>query len=166
VRTVAVSWDRAADRFTARGTHPGHELTVNAPRPPDAPGPPTGFSPTELLLGAVGSCSAWDVVEIARKARMAVTGIDVAVSGVQAADPPWPYERVELHFTIRGSGLRRPQLERAVRLSTDRYCSVIATIRGVTTVTWTLDVVDEAAETRPSTVTEEGDGARAPQGGS
>jgi putative redox protein len=151
MRTVHIAWRPDEATFHARGTHVEHGITINAPRPPDEPGPPTGFSPTELLLAGIGSCSAWDVVQIARKARMAVTAIEVTVTGEQAPDPPWRYERISLHFALSGRGLRQRDAERAIRLSCDRYCSVIATVRGVATTEWTLEIInDEAAGPLPS----------------
>jgi putative redox protein len=145
MRTVHIAWRPEEATFDARGTHVEHGITINAPRPPDEPGPPTGFSPTELLLAGIGSCSAWDVVQITRKARMAVTAVEVTVSGEQAPDPPWRYERIGIHFALSGQRLERTRVERAIRLACDRYCSVIATIRGVATTEWTLELIDDEA---------------------
>jgi putative redox protein len=146
VRTVHVAWRPEEGLFRATGTHAAHGIILNAPRPDDEPGPPTGFSPTELLLAGIGSCAGWDVVRITRKARMAVSGIEVTVTGEQAPDPPWRYERIRLHFSVRGRGLERGRVERAIRLSCDRYCSVIATVRGVATIDWTLELVDDRGD--------------------
>jgi putative redox protein len=150
VRTVRVAWRPEEGRFTAEGTHAGHVLAINAPRPPEEPGPPTGFSPTELLLAGIGSCSAWDVVRIARKARIDIDAIDVTVTGEQAPDPPWRYERITVHFTVTGRGMRRSRVERAIRLSCDRYCSVLATVRGVAATVWTLELIDLIADGAPA----------------
>ena len=147
MRTVNVVWHRQAELFTASGTHPGQTIDVNAPHEPDVDHPPTGFSASELILAGVGSCAAWDIVEILRKGRQEVTGVEVRVEGTQDTDQPWPYRSIVLHFTIRGRGVTESSVERAVALSTDRYCSAIATVRGVAQISTSYEIlaVDDAA---------------------
>lgn len=145
MRTVDVTWDQVAERFEATGTIRGHTIEINAPAQPDVKRRPTGFSATELLLSGVGSCSAWDVVEILRKTRTPVEGLSVRVTGEQDEDPPWAYRAIHLHFTFTGPGIDPAVVERAVRLSVDKYCSVIATVRGTATVTDSHEIVEEAA---------------------
>lgn len=144
MRSVHVEWLPAEGRFTARGSHAGQVLGINAPHEEGRPA--TGFSPSELLLAAIGSCSAWDVVEILRKGRQEATAIEVRVTGQQSAEPPWPYQRIEVHFLVRGRGIRHAFVERAVRLSVERYCSVIATVRGVAEVVSSFELVEETAD--------------------
>ncbi|HSH22332.1 MAG TPA: OsmC family protein [Candidatus Caenarcaniphilales bacterium] len=146
MRTVAISWDASAGRFVARGSHAAHQIHVNAPRRADETRRSTGFSATELLLAGAGACSSWDVVEMLRKRRDDVTSVEVTVEGEQASDPPWPYERIVLHFRIGGARLSRRVLERVVRLSCLRYCSVLATLSGVARVEATLEILDEAGQ--------------------
>ena len=138
MKAVDIEWRAGADRFVARGGG-GVPATIDAPRlDPDAR--PEGPSPSEMLLAAAGTCSAWDVVEILRKQRQAVETIDVHVEGDQEVDPPWPYRRIRVHFTVRGTDLDPAQVARAVRLSESTYCSVISTIRGTADVTVTCEV--------------------------
>jgi len=147
MRTVRVVWDGQAERFTASGSHPGQMINVNAPHEPDGDHPPTGFSASELILAGVGSCAAWDIVGILRKGRQDVTGIDVRVDGTQDTEQPWPYRSVALHFTIRGRAVSETAVERAIALSTERYCSAIATVRGVAEIRTSFEIlgVDDAA---------------------
>lgn len=149
MRTVDVAWDSADERFTASGTHQGRTIHINAPHGSDTTHSPTGFSASELLLAGVGACAAWDVVEILQKARQRATGLEVSVRGEQDADPPWAYRHVTAHFLVRGDRLRPSVVERAVSLSCGRYCSVIATIRGVAKVDWTVEVAQEASSSAP-----------------
>lgn len=143
MRTVNVSWDKEAGRFTALGKHAGHSIVVNAPAPPTEVDPkPTGFSPTELLLAAAGACSAWDVVEILRKRRALVDSFDVVVDGEQNEEAPWAYRQVALHYRIGGDGLKVAVLARVIRLSIVRYCSVISTLSGVAAISATVELVD------------------------
>lgn len=142
MKSVSVTLAPGADRFVALGSHRGEQIDVNAPKLPGERRGPTGFSATELLLAAAGACSAWDVVEIVRKRRQAIAGLEVTVDGEQAAEPPWQYERITLHFKLHGDGLRRSVLERVIRLSCVRYCSVLATLKGVARIEATLELVD------------------------
>jgi putative redox protein len=142
MKQVLVSWDAGAARFVAQGSHQGHPITINAPHE----GAPTGFSASELLLAGVGACSAWDVVEILRKQRLAVSGVDVEVRGEQDAEAPWPFRRIEAVFRVRGRSLPLRAVQRAVQLSEERYCAVIATVRGVADVRCAVEVLEDDPE--------------------
>ncbi|MEP7158249.1 MAG: OsmC family protein [Chloroflexota bacterium] len=142
MRTVAVSWDKSAGRFTAHGRHAGQVISINAPALPEEKRAATGFSATELLLAGAGACAAWDVVEILRKRRAHVDALDVAVDADQDDDPPWTYRRVALHFRITGSALKVAVLARVIRLSVVRYCSVVSTLSGVAAIEATVELVD------------------------
>lgn len=143
MRTVKISWDKEAGRFTALGRHRDQVLSINAPSAPsEEHRAPTGFSATELLLAGAGSCAAWDVVEILRKRRADVTALDVEVEGHQDANPPWTYRNVTLHFRVAGERLKVPVLTRVIRLSIVRYCSVITTIAGAAAIAATVELVE------------------------
>jgi putative redox protein len=86
------------------------------------------------------------VVEIMRKARQDVRGMAVRVDGEQAPDPPWPYRRLTLRFELSGRDLDVAGAERAARLSVERYCSVIASLRGVAEIDWHVTVTEDAGE--------------------
>ena len=141
MRTVSVSWDKESDRFVALGSHTDHPITINAPRTPEQTHGATGFSATELLLAGAGACSAWDVVEIMRKRRAAISTLDVTVEGEQQDDPPWTYRRIALHYRVIGDGLTFAVIARVVRLSIVRYCSVITTIAAAAAIEATVELV-------------------------
>lgn len=144
MRSVTVIWEPHAEQFSATGTHLGHTIEINAPRlDPDAP--PTGFSPTELLLAGAGACAAWDVIGIMRKRRRPLTSLAVRVEGHQTQKPPHAYDLLRLHFTVSGHDLDEAELRRVLRLSLDRYCSVLATIRPATKIEETIEIVDVPA---------------------
>lgn len=138
MKSVDISWQPVDEAFVATGSE-STTVRINAPHA-DPNAPRSGFSPAELLLAAAGTCSAWDVVEILRKQRQEVDAIDVRVTGEQDEEAPWPFRRIELAFTIRGKAISPPLAERAVQLSEERYCSVIATVRGVAEVTSSLRI--------------------------
>lgn len=142
MKIVTVEWQPERARFEARGGHPGQVVTINAPHD----GAATGFSASELLLAGVGSCTAWDVVEILRKQRQRVSTIEVRVEGDQATEPPWAFEHVRVHYAITGHHLNVGKVRKAVELSERRYCTVIATIRGGAEVTCLVDVREADAK--------------------
>jgi putative redox protein len=88
-----------------------------------------GIKPSELLLIAVASCSAVDVVEILTKKRMPLTFMEISVSGEQDQDPPWTFRKIHVHYRISGVNLTEKALKQAITLSEESYCSVAATVR-------------------------------------
>lgn len=90
-----------------------------------------GVRPSEMLLVALASCSAVDVVDIMKKKRKPLTKLDVAISGERDPEPPWPYRKIVVDYRAQGQGLTVKALSQAIQLSTDKYCSVAATVSGV-----------------------------------
>lgn len=119
VPTVTLSWSEAM-RFEAR-TGSGAVTSI------DGEGK-LSPSPMELLLESVGGCSGIDVVEILRKGRHEVEGVEVEVGGTRRSEAPRAYTDLRLLFRIRGE-VPRPAAERAVELSLEKYCSVFHTLR-------------------------------------
>ena len=84
----------------------------------------TGLKPSELLLLALGGCTAVDVVTIMRKKRQAVTGLKINVRGEQDENPPWTFRHIHLEYVVRGKGLSEKGLAQAIEISEEKYCSV------------------------------------------
>jgi putative redox protein len=106
----------------------------------------TGSKPSDLLLIALGACSAVDVVNILNKKRQKLTGLQVHVSGEQDADPPWTFRKIHVEYVVRGKGLSERAVQQAIELSEGKYCSVAATVRGVAEITSSFQVVEESNE--------------------
>ncbi|MCY3637779.1 MAG: OsmC family protein, partial [Chloroflexi bacterium] len=102
-----------------------------------------GMMPGDLLLTSLGSCSGIDVVNILRRQRQDVTGLEISVTGEQLPDAPWTWVAIELQYTVRGRGLRESAVRRAIELSEERYCSIGATIGGRAEITSTFTIVEE-----------------------
>ena len=81
-------------------------------------------SPMETVLMSAGCCSSVDVVSILQKARQQVTGCEVELSSERAESAPRVFTKIHLHFVVTGHDIAEKQVERAVRLSADKYCSV------------------------------------------
>jgi putative redox protein len=93
------------------------------------------------MLASAASCAAWDVVEMLRKRRVALQALHAEIEGFQADEAPWHYERVVLHFRVVCDRLTPGVLERVVRLAVVRYCGALATMRGVTKIDATMELV-------------------------
>jgi putative redox protein len=87
-----------------------------------------GPSPVQALALGLAGCMAIDVVDILKKGRHPLTGLDAALSGDRAEEPPRRFVRVQLHFVVRGD-VPAAAIERAIQLSRDTYCSVWHSMR-------------------------------------
>ncbi|SEH83279.1 putative redox protein [Rheinheimera pacifica] len=108
----------------------------------------TAPSPMEMVLMAAGACSSVDVVSILKKSRQQVLDCEVKLSAERADTVPKVFTKLHLHFAVTGVNLSEKQVERAVQLSADKYCSVSIMLSGSVAVTHSFSVV--AAELTPA----------------
>jgi putative redox protein len=99
----------------------GHCVVMDGP--PENGGRDLGIRPMEMLLIGLGGCTAFDVMYILRKARQPVTDCVVEVEASRSGRVPKVFTRIQVHYTVSGDGLNERQVERAVRLSSEKYCS-------------------------------------------
>ncbi|MGD9509554.1 MAG: OsmC family protein [Geminicoccaceae bacterium] len=99
----------------------GHGLVIDGPA--EHGGRNLGPSPMELVLLGTGGCTAFDVMDILRKARQDVTDCRVELDAERAPEPPRVFTRITMRFVVTGRGLSRAAVERAVELSAEKYCS-------------------------------------------
>lgn len=95
----------------------------------------TGMKPSELLLVALGGCTAYDVVNILEKKRQSLTDFEIRVTAEQEPDPPWTFRKIHLEYIFRGEGLSEQAVVQAIELSEGKYCSVSATLKGEAEIT-------------------------------
>jgi putative redox protein len=100
-----------------------------------------GVKPSEMLLVALASCSAVDVVEILRKKRQPLTLLEISASGENDPEPPWAMRRIHIKYRLSGKGLTEKGVSQAIDLSEQKYCSVAATVRGVAKITTEFEIV-------------------------
>ncbi len=137
-----VRWQRDGMSFVAE-TGSGHLVAMDGS--PDGGGRNLAPRPMEMVLLGTGGCTAYDVVLILKRGRHEVTGCDVALVAERAAEDPKVFTRIEFRFTVRGKGLRRDVVERAVKLSHDKYCSASAMLAKTASIETTLEVIDEGS---------------------
>src|SRR2546426_12758729 len=116
----------------------GHALTLDTSH--DRASAPT---PMELLLIALGSCTAVDVIGILQKKREAVTDYRVEVRGERRDDHPRSYKRMEVRHIVRGKNVSAKAVAQAIELSESKYCSVAATLRPGTEIVSSYEIIEE-----------------------
>jgi len=82
-----------------------------------------GMRPMETVLLGAGGCTAYDVIHILKKSRAAVTDCTVDITADRAGEDPKVFTKIHFHFVVSGKDLKPQQVERAVHLSAEKYCS-------------------------------------------
>src|ERR1700730_1386488 len=113
----------------------GHAIAVDSDRETNsAPGP------MELVLMALGTCTATDVVTVLRKKRQKLESLEVVCSGERAAEPPTVWTKLEILYRLRGE-LDDAAVKHAIELSEDKYCSVAAMLKKTATISWRYEIL-------------------------
>jgi putative redox protein len=86
--------------------------------------PSKGPTPMEMLLVAIAGCTGMDIIDILKKKRLNVMGLEVQVEGSRAETFPMVYTQLDLVYLVRGKDIPANAVEQAVRLSEEKYCSV------------------------------------------
>lgn len=119
------------------GTVDGHTVVMDTGSETKA-----GQSPMELLLSAVSGCASVDVVEIMVKKRRTVQGLRIETQA-ERRDEPFPriFHKINLHFVLTSPDAKLKELEQAVSLSMDKYCSVAGMLREAAEISYTYEIV-------------------------
>ncbi|MCL4518945.1 MAG: OsmC family protein [Thaumarchaeota archaeon] len=123
---VTVDWVRRM-QFVAKDDK-NHAIVLDTS--PESGGDNSGPTPAKLMLMAVAACTSMDVVDILVKSRQKLTGLSVSARGVQNEEYPKYYKEIHLLYSVKGKDLDPSRVERAIRLSEEKYCSVGATVSG------------------------------------
>lgn len=123
-------------------TGSGHLVAMDVA--PEAGGRNLAPRPMEMVLLGAGGCTGLDVVLILKRGRHQVSGCEVRLEAERAETEPKVFTRITLHFVVRGKGLPREAVERAVRLSHDKYCSATAMLAKTAEIVTQIEVVEDA----------------------
>jgi putative redox protein len=133
MQTARVNWI-GEEKFVATSPS-GHAIAVDSDRESNkAPGP------MELVLMALGTCTATDVVSILKKKRQKLESLEVLCSGERAAEPPTVWTKLEIVYRLRGE-LDEGAVKRAIELSEEKYCSVSAMLKKTAKVSWRYEIL-------------------------
>src|SRR5436190_12794166 len=115
----------------------------------DVEGP--GAKPSDLLPISLAACTAYDVVEILRKQRQRLVGLEAVVRSEQDLDPPWTFRAIHITWIVRGEVDER-KAARAVELAESKYCAVAATIKDVVKLSHSIELLgpDDVAGDDPA----------------
>jgi putative redox protein len=99
----------------------GHAIVMDGA--PESGGRNLGVRPMEMMLLGLGGCTAFDVVMILEKSREKVTGCEVSLEAERASEDPKVFTKVKMIYHLKGESLKPAAVERAIKLSADKYCS-------------------------------------------
>ncbi|MFO1199810.1 MAG: OsmC family protein [Burkholderiaceae bacterium] len=136
-----VKWTGPDGMTFVAETGSGHAVVMDGA--PEGGGRNLGPRPMEMVLLGTGGCTAYDVVLILRKSGQDVRGCDTRLVAERAPTDPKVFTRIEFHFTVRGRGLKPNLVERAIKLSHDKYCSATAMLGKTAEITLAWDVVED-----------------------
>ena len=131
----------AGDDFFVAIPPSGHSLTLDMKGERSS-----GASPLELLLVALGGCTAADVIDILRKKREHVTEYRVEVHGERREEHPRSFRRIEVRHIFHGRGLSDKAVAHAIQLSDQKYCGVAATLRPTAEIVTSFEIHEQPAE--------------------
>ena len=133
-----VKWVEGVSFVAETGS--GHAVVVDGA--PEAGGRNIGMRPMELLLAGTATCSAFDVVWILKKARQPITDCVVEAEAERAPVEPKVFTRIHLKYVVAGRGLDAHQVERAVKLSKEKYCSATTMMERTAEITYEVAIVE------------------------
>jgi putative redox protein len=134
-----IKWKDGASFLAESGS--GHTVLMDGP--PEAGGKNSGPRPMEMLLMGTGGCASFDVVMILKKSRQDISDCVVEIEAERAPQEPKVFTRIHFHFILTGKQLNRAQVERAISLSAEKYCSASIMLAKTAELTHDFEIVEE-----------------------
>jgi putative redox protein len=135
-----VRWTGEGMTFLAE-TGSNHLLAMDGA--PEGGGRNLAPRPMEIVLAGTGGCTAYDVVVILKKNGQQVSGCDLRLEAERAETDPKVFTRIHMHFTVRGTALKKSLVEHAIRLSHEKYCSASAMLGKTAKMTQDFEIVED-----------------------
>lgn len=137
MQTSSVKWI-GEQKFVAASPS-GHAIVVDSDRETNsAPGP------MDLVLMALGACTATDVVIVLKKKRQKLDMLEVICSGERETEPPTVWTKIEMLYRLRGE-LEDAAVKHAIELSEEKYCSVAAMLKKTAKISWRYEILQGEA---------------------
>lgn len=118
----------------------GHSVVMDGS--PDAGGRDLGIRPMEMVLSGLGGCAAFDVVLILKKSRQNISDVQVYLTAERADNIPKVFSEIHAVYKIYGKNLSEKQVNRAVKLSVEQYCSVSAMLEKTAKMTYEVKIIE------------------------
>lgn len=133
-----VRWHEGMSFIAQTGS--GHLVPMDGA--PEAGGHNWAARPMELLLAGAGGCTSYDVISILKKGRQDVRACEVKITAERAEEDPKVFTQIHLHFIVTGRELKPEAVERAVRLSAEKYCSASIMLGKTAQMKHTFEIVE------------------------
>jgi putative redox protein len=137
---VKVSWNGPSGMSFRAQTGSGHMVAMDGA--PEGGGHNLAPRPMEMLLVGTGGCTAYDVVLILQRGRENVLGCDVTLQAERAETDPKVFTKINFHFVVTGRNLKPAAVERAVKLSHEKYCSASIMLAATVEMTHSVEIVE------------------------
>ena len=138
-----VRWTGLSGMTFLAETGSGHVVAMDGA--PDGGGRNLAPRPMEIVLAGAGGCTAYDVVLILRKSHQDVRGCDVTLKSERAEKDPKVFTKIHFHFTVQGRNLKPSLVERAIKLSHEKYCSASIMLEKTAQLTHSFEIIDDSA---------------------
>jgi putative redox protein len=119
----------------------GHSIVMDGA--PDSGGRNLAARPMEMVLMGMGGCTAFDVVMILKKARQPIEDCIIELSAERAEEVPKVFTRIHVHYIVKGKGLSEKQVEKAIHLTAEKYCSVSIMLAQSAEITHDFEIIEE-----------------------
>lgn len=123
-------------------TESSHAVVMDGPA--EMGGRNIGPRPMEMLLLGTGGCTSFDVVHILKKSRQQITDCVAEIEAERASSDPKIFTKIHIHFIVTGKGLKPEQVERAVKLSAEKYCSASIMLGKSAEITHDFEIIEHA----------------------
>ena len=133
-----VRWHNGMSFIAETGS--GHLVPMDGA--PEAGGRNLAPRPMEMVLAGTGACTAFDVVLILKRSRQEITGCEARLSAERAETDPKVFTKINFHFVVTGHGLKSETVERAIKLSAEKYCSASIMLGKTAEITHTWEIVE------------------------
>lgn len=133
-----VRWHEGMSFIAETGS--GHLVAMDGA--PEAGGHNWAPRPMEMLLAGAGGCTSFDVIMILRRGRQEIVDCQVKISADRADTDPKVFTRIHFHFTVKGRSLKDEAVERAIRLSAEKYCSASIMLGKTAELTHSWEIVE------------------------
>jgi putative redox protein len=133
-----INWVPAAGMAFVAETGSGHVLVMDGA--PDGGGRNLAARPMETVLAGTAGCTAYDVVTILRRGRHKIDACRVAITADRAEVDPKVFTKIHMHFSVSGADLSPAVVERAIKLSHDKYCSASIMLAKTAQITTSFEI--------------------------
>jgi len=116
----------------------GHAVVLDGA--PENGGRNVGMRPMEMLLIGMGACTSFDVVTILKKARQPIVDCVAEIDAARADEIPKVFTKIHVHFVVTGNNLNETQVERAINLSAEKYCSASIMLQKACEITHDFEI--------------------------